>query len=130
MDIDLITRLKGEPAIAGPTGSISWLERPKLAQMPGITLQRVTPGRVYTFKAAVGLQDTVVRFDFWGMAARDIKPLVLATIELMEQPQTVGTTRFSRSTIEAERDIPPELVPEIGSVFRISADFRVWWKPI
>ncbi|QPI73931.1 hypothetical protein [Sphingobium sp. Cam5-1] len=130
MDIDLITRLKGDPAIAGPAGSISWVTRPTKAQMPGITLQRLAPGREYTFKGAVGLQDTLTRFDFWGLAVRDIKPLFLAVLARMEQPQTVGGTRFGRSTLESERDIPAELVPEIGTVFRISADFRIWWKPL
>jgi hypothetical protein len=128
MDIDLVTRLTAAPTITA--GSISWLERPKKAQMPGITLQRLSPGREYTFDGAVNLQDTMTRFDFWGLAARDIKPLFLAVLAVLEQPASIGATRFGRATLEAERDIPPELVPEIGNVFRISADFRIWWKPL
>ena len=130
MDIDLIARLKDDPAIGNSAGSISWVTRPTKAQMPGITLQRLSPGRSYTFNGSVGLQDTLTRFDIWGLAVRDIKPLFLALLARLEQPQTVGATRFGRATLEAERDMPAENIAEIGTVFRVSADFRIWWKPL
>jgi hypothetical protein len=130
MDVDLITRLGAAPGIGDKIGSVSWVERPSKTQMPGITLRRLDPGRPYTFGGPVALQDTRTRFDFWGLSVRDLKPIFLTTLALMEAGETVGSTIFRPSMLEFESDQPAEFIPEIGKVFRITADFRIWWKPL
>lgn len=130
MDIDLLSRLNAAPGIGDRAGSISWVERPTKAQMPGITIRRLDPGRSYTFSGPVSLQDTRTRFDFWGLSVRDIKPLFHATLNLLETGGSVGDTIFRPSMLEFESDQPAELIPEIGKVFRVTADFRIWWQPI
>ncbi|MGC4252435.1 MAG: hypothetical protein QM605_13495 [Sphingobium sp.] len=129
MDEDLISRLKQDAEVAAIARSVSWVSRPKKEDMPGLTLERISPGRTYTFKGASRLQDTLVRFNFWGLAARDIKPLFGATLTLLERPATVGNTDFGMTFLEGERDFPAEEVPGIGTVFRLGAEFRIWWKP-
>jgi hypothetical protein len=130
VDIDLVSRLKSAPGIGDKAGSISWVERPTKAQMPGITIRRLDPGRSYTFSGAVSLQDTRTRFDFWGFSVRDIKPLFFSTLSLLETGGSVGNTIFRPSKLEFESDQLAELIPELGKVFRVTADFRIWWKPI
>jgi len=129
VDVDLLARLKSLPQLSG-VGSIAWLSRPSKAQLPGMTLQRLAPGRTYTFSGATTLQDTLTRIDFWGLNVRNVKPLFLATLAELERPRTVGSTRFARASLEGERDMPPEDVVEVGTIYRISADFRIWWKPL
>jgi hypothetical protein len=129
MRVDLLARLKANGDLAAAK-SISWVSRPPKAGFPGITLQTLSPGRTYTMTSATDLHDTFVRFDFWGLAIRDIEPLLRASVTLLEQPGQHGDTSFSRATLESERDMPAEEVDGIGTVFRISADFRIWWKSI
>jgi hypothetical protein len=126
MRVDLLARLEADDAL-NAAQSISWVSRPPKAGLPGITLQQISPGRAYTMSSAIDLHDSIVRFDFWGLAMRDIAPLMRATVVLLEQPGQYGDTIFSRSLLESERDMPAEEVDGIGTVFRISADFRIWW---
>ncbi|EQB13241.1 hypothetical protein [Sphingobium lactosutens] len=126
MRVDLLARLEADDAL-NAAQSISWVSRPPKAGLPGITLQQISPGRAYAMSSAIDLHDSIVRFDFWGLAMRDIDPLTRATVALLEQPGQYGDTIFSRSLLESERDMPAEEVDGIGTVFRISADFRIWW---
>lgn len=127
MRIDLLARLKADASLAAAK-SISWVSRPSKAGLPGITLQQIGPGRAYAMRSAIDLHDSIVRLDFWGLAMRDIDPLARASVALLEQPGLHGDTIFSRSLLESERDMPTEEVDGIGTVYRISADFRIWWK--
>ena len=130
MDTDLVTRLQQATSVAALAKSVSWVTRPTKAQMPGVTLQKLSPGRAYSFKAPVGTSGTYVRFDFWGQNVRDVKPLFEAVRAVMEVPADVGATSFGMSFVEAERDMPAEEVPELGTVYRLTADFLVWWQPL
>jgi len=127
MRIDLLARLKADASLAAAK-SISWVSRPSKAGLPGITLQQISPGRAYAMRSVIDLHDSIVRLDFWGLAMRDIDPLARASVALLEQPGLHGDTIFSRSLLEIERDMPTEEVDGIGTVYRISADFRIWWK--
>ena len=116
MRIDLLARLEAHAAL-NAAKSMSWVSRPTKAGLPGITLQQISPGRTYTMRSAVDLHDSIVRFDFWGLAMRDIDPLTRATVALLEQPAQHGDTIFSRSVLESERDMPAEDVDGIGTIF-------------
>lgn len=132
MDKALRDRLIADPAVSAIVGTrVYWIDRPQSASaLPAVVLQKVSPGRTYTAKGATTLQGTRVQFDLFGLAYRDISPLYEALLTEMERPETVSGINFGMSFLDSRRDYPPEDVNGIGPVYRISADFLVWWSPV
>lgn len=131
MRVDLISRLRGAAAIAGIAGQrIYWNKRKLGDPVPAIVLYHVSPGRQYTFDGASGLHGARIQFDCIGAEMRDFDPLFGAVLAEMEQAKVVGSTAFSMSFLDGQRDMPTVDVDGIGPVGGISADFFVWFENV
>ncbi|EQA96847.1 tail completion protein gp17 [Sphingobium baderi] len=128
MEADLIARLLADSGLSALVDSrMNILVRPQMEALPAITLQKVAPGRAYTFSGADGAHGTLMQFDAWGKRISDVKPIMAALTAALEQPSTVGGTQFGMSFLQSERDSLEE-VPGEGTIYRISADFLIWWQ--
>ena len=131
MRVDLRSRLIAAPAITALiAGRVYWGKRKAGDPLPAIVLYKVTPGNQYTAQGDSGLYGSRIQFDCLGMEMRVFDPLFAAVKAEMEQPKIVGSTAFSMSFLESERDMPFVDVDGVGAVGGISADFFVWWKSL
>ncbi|MES2173848.1 MAG: hypothetical protein V4523_07860 [Pseudomonadota bacterium] len=128
MRVDLRSRLKANATITGIVGTaIDWNRR---TGMPALVLYNISPGRAYTHSGATGLSGSRVQFDCMSKSLPQAEALFNAVLAEMEQAKTVGTTAFSMSFLDSQRDMQTVDIDGVGAVGGISADFFVWWKPI
>lgn len=128
MRADLRSRLKANNAITAITGTaIDWNRR---TGMPALVLYNISPGRSYTFNGATGLHGARIQFDCMSLDLTEAEALFDAVLAEMEREETTGSTQFSMSFLDSQRDMPTVDIDGVGAVGGISADFFVWWKPI
>jgi len=130
MEADLITRLLADSGLSALVGNrVNPVSRVQGEGLPALTLMTVSPGRAYTFAGADRARGTLMQFDAWAIRVAQAKAVIAALTGILETPATVGGTVFDMSFLQSERD-GHEDVPGIGTVFRISADFLIWWQPL
>ncbi|KFG90734.1 hypothetical protein BV98_001446 [Sphingobium herbicidovorans NBRC 16415] len=130
MEADLIARLLADAGLAALIGNrVTPVSRVQGEALPALTLTKVAPGRAYTFSGADGTHGTLMQFDAWALSAAAAKAVATALTAILETPATSGGTIFGMSFLQSERD-GHEDVPGVGTVFRVSADFLIWWQPL
>lgn len=128
MRVDLRSRLKANSTITAITGTaIDWNRR---TGMPALVLYNISPGRGYTFDGATGLHGSRVQFDCMSLSISQADALFNAVLAEMEQAKTVGSTAFSMSFLDSQRDMPTVDIDGVGAAGGISADFFVWWTSV
>lgn len=128
MRVDLRARLKANSTITAITGTaIDWNRR---TGMPALVLYNITPGRTYTYDGATDLQGSRIQLDCMSKTLPQAEALFNAVLAEMEQAKTVGSTAFSMSFLDSQRDMQTVDIDGVGAVGGISADFFVWWKSI
>lgn len=128
MRVDLRARLKANSTVTAITGTaIDWNRR---TGMPALVLYHITPGRTYSHDGATDLQGSRIQFDCMSKSLPQAEALFNAVLAEMEQAKTVGSTAFSMSFLDGERDMPTVDIDGVGAVGGISADFIVWWKSL
>lgn len=130
MEEALLARLQANVALAALVVTrVNWLERPPKDALPGVTLSIISSGRAYHHEGTDGLHGARVRVDSWGATYESAKRTAHATRDAIEPADIVAGIAFNRSFQIGERDLGPDDIPGGGKVFRVSQDFRVWWKP-
>lgn len=131
MEEVLLARGRANVALAALIGAqLHWLELPTGAELPGVTMAVLSPGRSYDHGGAAGLSNPRVRADCWGATYEESKLVARAFLDMIEPPATVGDVAFSQSFLIGERDLGPDDISGGGKAFRVSMDFYVWWKRI
>lgn len=129
MEEQLIADLRGTTALAAKVAvfngrpAIDWVRRPDLAGLPAITLQRVSTDRLYTQDGPVELTGARVQFDCWAGTYGEARNAFRALLDKMESGGT-GWKAF----LDTERDADAEDLDGGQRVFRVSADFNIWYK--
>lgn len=130
MEADLIARLLADGRVSDLLENrINPVSRIEGENLPALTVTKVSPGRDYTFKGPIGQQSTLMQFDAWALTPLQAKNVISAVMSVLEAPAQHGWTDFGMSFLQSERD-GHEDVLGIGTVFRVSADFLIWWKPV
>ncbi|SCW77598.1 Protein of unknown function [Sphingobium faniae] len=130
MEADLIARLLDDGGLSVLIGNrVNPVSRVQGEDLPALTLMTVSPGRAYTFAGPVRAHGTLMQFDAWAIEVAQAKAVIATLTDILEAPATVGGTVFGMSFLQSERD-GHEDVPGIGTVFRISADFLIWWQSL
>jgi len=111
--------------VAGMVGDrVNWAARPG-ADLPAITLHRITGQRDATMSGRSGLVSSTVQIDVWGSTYSQAKKLARAVIPAL--PQTPGATLqgvFINSESDSfEGDDPTPL-------YRTRIDISVWHQEI
>jgi hypothetical protein len=128
---DLRSRLIAEAAVLALVGTrVSWVDRPQGSALPAITLQMISPGRIYTHGGANDLADSRVQIDCWGDSYGAARGVARAVLAAMEAGVTQGNTDFARAFLDGERDMPAEDLAGGVKVFRTSMDFIIWHQPV
>lgn len=117
--------LLGNATVAGMVGDrVNWAARPG-ADLPAITLHRITGQRDATMSGRSGLVSSTVQIDVWGSTYSQAKKLARAVIPAL--PQTPGATLqgvFINSESDSfEGDDPTPL-------YRTRIDISVWHQEI
>lgn len=129
MEEQLITDLRGTTALAATLAvfngraAIDWVQRPDLAGLPAITLQRISTDRIYSHEGPVDLTGARVQFDCWGATYGAARTAFRALLTKME----TGGTGW-KAFLDTERDAGAEDLDGGQRVFRVSADFNIWYK--
>lgn len=130
MEEALLARLRASAGVSALVSDrVDWMERPQGDVLPGVTLQVIDQGRTYTLDGAAGFYGTLVQIDNWGSTYSSAKLVSRAVLDAIEAAVTQGSIAFSRSFLIGSRDLGPEDIAGGGKVFRVSQDFRIWWKP-
>lgn len=124
-------RLVESPAVAAIVADrVFWDERPQASALPAIVLQVVSDPRPQTMKGFQAARATRVQADCMaqtgpaGGGPAIVAALVEAVIAAVAPAAQVGGTAFSRSFVDAARDLPERT--EHGIVNRTSLDLIVW----
>lgn len=130
MEEALRSRFLADGAVAALVGTrVTWIDRPQGSGLPAVTLQKITPGRDYTYGGASGSSSPMVQADCWGGTYAEAKALERAVIAMAERRAVVGGVKFAPSFVEAARDMAPEDLPGGGKAYRVSIDLIVWNNP-
>ena len=117
--------LLGNATVAGMVGDrVNWAARPG-ADLPAITLHRITGQRDATMSGRSGLVSSTVQIDVWGSTYSQAKKLARAVIPAL--PQTPGATlqgvfiNSESDSFEGEDPTP---------LYRTRIDISVWHQEI
>lgn len=133
MEEALLARLRAETSITNllatrkSRAAIDWIERGE--ELPCITLQDVTTGRLYAHDGATSLANPTVQIDCWAQTYGAAKLIARAVIGEMETAETISGIQFDESFLVSERAMNPEDLGGGIKVFRQSLDFSVWFQP-
>lgn len=131
MEEALKTRLRAASGVAAVVAThngrpaIDWIERPEV--YPAVTLENITPGRVYNFDGPRSLEEPVVQVDCWARSFGETKLIERAIIAELEQSATVDGVAFQNGFLAASRAMNPEDLGSGIKVFRMSLDFRLFF---
>lgn len=131
MNIDLRTRIRGDYGVASVAGAdpqddlpmVNWGDRVRDAPLPAITMLIVSPGRDYDHNGPTGEDEPRVQFDCWGTTAEEAAALADALRTCIEQPATVGGTRFEMGFLDGESWIDEGEQDGGDPLFRITQDY-------
>jgi hypothetical protein len=133
MEEALLARLRSVGAITSQLATvngraaINWIERPE--ELPAITLQDITAGRIYAHDGATGLANPMVQIDCYARTYGAAKLIARAVRDEMEAAATVAGIEFDESFLVASRGMTPDDLGGGIKVFRQSLDFSVWFSP-
>lgn len=131
---DLITRLRGDAAIAAECGArIGWFEAARSwgGTYPQLVLQEISPGRGYTHSGPDGLDGPRVQFDIYAESGTSIEAVEAALLAEMEQAAVeVGSTRFFFGFLEGRRMLDPADLGNNRRIQRMSMDFQFFHEAI
>lgn len=117
--------LLGNATVAGMVGDrVNWAARPG-ADLPAITLHRITGQRDATMSGRTGLVSSTVQIDVWGSTYSQAKKLARAVIPAL--PQTPGAT-LQGVFINSESDRFEGEDP--APLYRTRIDISVWHQEI
>lgn len=124
MEDDLVARLKGDTTIAALVSeAVSWggLNREDL--VPAIVLQMVSPGRDYDHDGPTGEDEPRIQIDCYAPTDAQAAALKRAVQDCMEQPATVGSTKFEEGFLDTESWIDEGEQDGGEPLFRVSQDY-------
>jgi len=131
MEIALRNRLLADSGVSDIVGRrIYWIERNRKHGLPALVMNKVYPGRTYTFSGPCGLQGTAIQFDCIGQDVRETRPLFGALTAALEEEIDVEGVRFGMAFMQSDRDIAPVDVPGVGPVLAVRGIFEIWWRPL
>ena len=117
--------LLGNATVAGMVGDrVNWASQPG-AELPAISLHRITGQRDATMTGRTGLVSSTVQIDVWGATYSQAKKLARAVIPAL--PQTPGATlqgvfiNSESDSFEGEDPTP---------LYRTRIDISVWHQEI
>lgn len=136
MQIDLITRLRGDAQLAallGATGSrpsVDWVSRPNGSNTPSVTLTEVSTRPDYTQDDKSEWQEVVVQMDAWSDTVLTGNLIIDRLIALMQSRAIVGDTVFNRAFINGgPRNMRVEDLAGGERLNHKTVDFRFYHKP-
>lgn len=131
MEIDLVTRLTGDTAIAALVGeAVSWFGRSRGDGLPALVLTKVSAGREYDHAGADGLDGPRVQIDCLAVTATDTVALRDAVLACMEPAATVGDTKFHNAFLEGEIWIDESEQDGGEALFQLALDFIFYHEEI
>ena len=117
--------LLGNATVAGMVGDrVNWASQPG-AELPALSLHRITGQRDATMTGRTGLVSSTVQIDVWGATYSQAKKLARAVIPAL--PQTPGATlqgvfiNSESDSFEGEDPTP---------LYRTRIDISVWHQEI
>lgn len=129
MEEALRLKLLANPAIAAMAQKIAWIDRPMGSALPAITLMQVGAGRNYTHGGADDLTQPLVQFDFWAASQWEAVQLERLVTAELERASTIGGVVFGMAFLESQQDFDPEKIDDGTTVFRRTADWRIYNTP-
>lgn len=130
---DLITRLRGDAALAGLLGTrIAFFEAARSwgETYPQLVLQEISPGREYTHGGPDGLDEPRVQFDIYALSGANLEAVEAALIAEMEGEADTGATRFHHAYLEGRRMLDSADLANNRRVLRMSLDFTFFHEAI
>lgn len=116
----------GVAALAGDR--INWASQPG-AELPAITLHRITGQRDATMTGRTGLVSSTVQIDVWGATYSQAKKLARAVIPALPQASvTAGGVTLQGIFIDSESDSFEGNDP--APLYRTRIDISVWHQEI
>lgn len=126
MQAALRARLISDAGVAALVGQrIYWIQAPQSADIPRITLNRISDDRQQTYSGFQPLRSTLVQCDIWAETYAKALLIEQAIISELAAPETSNGIVFSRPQIDASRDGFERT--DTQEIYRISLDLIIWW---
>lgn len=127
MEEAITALLLGNSAVAAIVGDrVNWSARPDDADLPAVTLHRISGRQERTMGGRSGLVSSAVQVDCWGRSFRDAKLLGRAVIPALPHARsTTGGIVLQGVFIESESDTVDQTDPD-DPLFRTRIEISVW----
>lgn len=102
---------------------VSWVDRPKTAGLPAVTLQVVSEERPQHMKGFDGLRSSRVQVDVWADTYGQTKEIAEAVTAAIVPSQAADGITFERAFFAGSRDLGEQT--ETQFIHRTSIDFIV-----
>ncbi|RKF23376.1 hypothetical protein D6851_02580 [Altericroceibacterium spongiae] len=127
----MIADLRSEPSLAPLLSSykgypaIFWMSRPARSQLPGVTLQSISSGTLYSQEGAAKLRSRRVQVDAWSLNVSSEAPVAFDAVRKVIERGF--TDRWRGFSLDDERDTYEDLDAD-RRIFRTSGDFMIWYQ--